>query len=307
MLDRTNTDNVLIGDSLDLLKNMSGDSVHMILSDIPYGIGLDDWDVLHKNSNSAFQGTSPAQKKAGKVFKRRGKPINGWSSADKNIPMEYYNWCMKWLPECYRILKPGGSIMIFAGRRYAHRCICAIEDSGFNFRDLLGWKRGRAVHRAQRLSVVFSRRGDKEFATKWEGWRLGNLRPVFEPIIWGFKPYKLTIADNAIEHELGAYNQDSLEKNFGHIDNIFSADYRRNERGYHEAQKPVDLLKGLIEMTTREGQIVLDPFCGSGSTAVAALESHRKFIMIENDPRLGKIIDERIRNTIGDSIFLKKN
>lgn len=292
-----NNNRILIGDSLELLKTIPDNSIHMILSDIPYGIGLDDWDILHNNSNSAYHGSSPAQEKAGKIFKKRGKPINGWSDADKNIPKEYYDWCMKWLPECHRVLKPGGSIMIFAGRRFAHRCICAIEDSGFNFRDLLGWKRGRAVHRAQRLSVVFSRRDDIPNEKKWEGWRLGNLRPIFEPIIWGFKPYKITIADNAIEHELGAYNQDSMEKNFGHIDNIFTCDYRSKERGYHEAQKPIDLLRGLIELVTREDHIILDPFAGSGSTAVAAVETNRRFIMIERDKKYKDVMEERVKNT----------
>ena len=51
-------------------------------------MGLDDWDVLHDNTNSALLGQSPAQ--AGKsAFKRRGKPINGWSQADRNIGREY--------------------------------------------------------------------------------------------------------------------------------------------------------------------------------------------------------------------------
>ena len=54
---------------------MNENSVHLILSDIPYGIGIDDWDVLHKNTNSAYLGSSPSQKKAGSLFKKRGKPL----------------------------------------------------------------------------------------------------------------------------------------------------------------------------------------------------------------------------------------
>src|SRR4051812_40061024 len=84
------------GDSLELVRALPADSVHLILSDIPYGIGADDWDVLHENTNSAFLGASPAQERAGAVFKRRGKPINGWSQADGNIPREYYDWCATW-------------------------------------------------------------------------------------------------------------------------------------------------------------------------------------------------------------------
>ena len=50
---------------------MPSESVHLILSDIPYGIGADHWDVLHRNTNSAYLGRSPAQRLAGAVFQRR--------------------------------------------------------------------------------------------------------------------------------------------------------------------------------------------------------------------------------------------
>ena len=118
-------------DGISSLAELPANSIHLIASDIPYGIGIEDWDVLHSNTNSALLGASPAQIKAGAVFKKRGKPINGWSEADRLIPIQYYNWCSTWASEWYRVLKPGGSAFVFSGRRYAHRCICALEDSGF--------------------------------------------------------------------------------------------------------------------------------------------------------------------------------
>ena len=86
-------------------------------------------------------GSSPAQNKAGKIFKSRGKPLNGWSEADKNIPIEYYNWCRSWTNNLFRITKSGSSIIIFAGRRLAHRAICEFEDSGFIFKDMIAWNK----------------------------------------------------------------------------------------------------------------------------------------------------------------------
>ena len=78
---------VILGNSISELKNINKDSIHLILSDIPYGIGVDTWDVLHDNTNSAYLGSSPAQEKAGAIFKKRGKPLNGWSDADRLIPI----------------------------------------------------------------------------------------------------------------------------------------------------------------------------------------------------------------------------
>jgi site-specific DNA-methyltransferase (adenine-specific) len=285
---------VLRGDSVSLIQDIPSESVHLILSDIPYGIGLDEWDVLHHNSNSAFLGASPAQKAAGKVFKRRGKPINGWSEADRRIPVEYYEWCSTWATEWLRVLKPGGSAFVFAGRRMAARCIVALEDAGFNFRDLLAWVRPGAVHRAQRLSVVFDRRHDAPAADSWEGWRVGNLRPAFEPIVWSFKPYPVTIADNVLRHGVGAWNQGVLERYFGGVENVFECGMAEGERGLHPAQKPVRLMEALVELVTQPGQVVLDPFAGSGTTAVAARNLGRQYIAIESDPSACECIRKRL-------------
>ncbi|HCP9916054.1 TPA: site-specific DNA-methyltransferase, partial [Escherichia coli] len=161
LFDEIENNSVTNGDSIELIKKVQTQSAHLILSDIPYGIGADDWDVLHKNSNNAYLGSSPAQKSAGAIFKKRGKPINGWSDADRKIPLEYQQWCEEWASEWYRTLKPGASAIIFAGRRFSHRCICAMENAGFNLRDIIAWMRTKAPHRAQRLSCVYERRGDQ--------------------------------------------------------------------------------------------------------------------------------------------------
>ncbi len=271
------------GDSLDLIRRVGSETVHLILSDIPYGFGADDWDVLHQNRNRAYLGTSPAQRNAGAVFKKRGKPINGWSEADRAIPIEYQEWCSRWAGEWYRVLKPGANVMIFAGRRLAHRCVCAMEDAGFSLKDNLAWIRTRAPHRAQRLSAVYDRRGDLASAEEWKGWRVGNLRPTFEPILWFTKPYKIgtTIADNALKHGVGAYNEKAFLRYVDEPENIIKMGMDGKESGLHPTQKAVRLMQALIELTTREGQLVLDPFAGSGSTLVAAKNLGRRYMGFE--------------------------
>jgi site-specific DNA-methyltransferase (adenine-specific) len=275
---------------------MAESSIHLILSDIPYGIGADEWDVLHNNTNSALLGTSPAQVRAGAVFRRRGKPLNGWSEADRQIPVEYQRWCNSFAAEWLRILKPGGSALVFAGRRLSHRCVVAFEDAGFTFKDSLAWLRETAPHRAQRLSVVFQRRGDEASAKKWEGWRVGNLRPTFEPILWFVKPYTIgtTIADNVLAHRVGGFNEQAFVKYERVPDNVLKSGFGKGEGGRHVAQKPVKLLRALIELTTVPGQIVLDPFCGSGSTLVAAKSASRHYLGFEVDPDAVKVAKERL-------------
>lgn len=282
-LDDNFWDQVICGDSLEVLKSLPDSSVHLLLSDIPYGIGAEDWDVLHDNTNSAYLGSSPAQKKAGGVFKSRGKPLNGWSEADRQIPKQYEEWCSTWAAEWLRVLKPGGSVIVFAGRRLTHRFVTSLEDSGFTLKDTLAWIRPRATHRAQRVSIVFDRRGDELNATRWKGWRVGNLRPTFEPIQWLVKPYRMggTVADNLIENDVGAYNEDAFISYAGKPDNILEIGFEKNETGHHPTQKPVALMEALIELTTLPGQVVVDPFCGSGSTLVAAQNLERRYFGID--------------------------
>ncbi len=281
-------------DCREYLRSMPDECVDLIVSDIPYGIGLDEWDVLHANTNSAYLGSSEAQVRAGKVFDKRRKPINGWSKADREQPNQYYEWCRTWTPDWLRVLKPGGSAFIFSGRRFAHRCISAMEDEGFNLRDLISWERPRAVFRAQRLSVVFQKRAELGEAKRWDGWRVGNLQPTFEPIIWCFKPYDVTIADNVLDHHLGAINVGRYEALSGSNENVLRFGFEKNERGYHDAQKPVALLQCLVEATTVPGQLVLDPFSGSGSTALAALRTGCRYIAIEQDEAIYEVSKRRL-------------
>jgi site-specific DNA-methyltransferase (adenine-specific) len=185
-------------DCLEHLAFLEKETIDLFLSDIPYGIGLDDWDVLHNNTNTAYLGSSPAQEgKSG--FKRRGKPINGWSSADRNIGKEYQEWCHQWASMVYPAMKEGASVFVFGARRTLHRVINAFEDSGFLLKDVLAWKKPSAHHRAQRFNNVLEKRGLQAEMQEWEGWRLGNLAPIYEPIAWFFKPYKITATDNILK------------------------------------------------------------------------------------------------------------
>jgi site-specific DNA-methyltransferase (adenine-specific) len=281
------------------LPLLERDSIDLFLSDIPYGISLDEWDVLHSNTNSALLGQSPAQLgKSG--FKRRGKPINGWSSADRSMGREYQEWCGSWSNLLFPIMKEGASLFVFGARRTLHRVIIAFEESGFLLRDVLAWKKSMAHHRAQKLSGVFEKRGLTNEAEEWDGWRLGNLAPIYEPIAWFFKPYEITITDNVLKNRVGAINIRDCQINGSSPTNLLEFDFRPNEPKFHEAQKPLSLIEFLIKLTTKETQVVLDPFIGSGTTAVAAFNLSRQFIGFEMiESYYQQAVDRMSHETLG--------
>lgn len=285
---------VQLGDCHQLLAALPEGSVDAVLSDIPYGIGLDGWDVLHDNKNSALLGQSAAQRRADKGFERRRKPIQGWSADDREIPRQYYDWCQGWGRACLRVLKPGGSALIFAGRRLAPRCAVALEDVGFVLRDQLAWEKPQARLRAQRLSVTLRRRAELAAATRWDGWRLGNLAPVFEPILHLFKPYAHTLVDNVLEHGVGAQDMEAFADLAQGKRNLIRAGLAPGEGGLHPAQKPLALLRPLVALVTPPGGLVLDPFAGAGSTGVAALQLGRRALLMERDPAYAATAAQRL-------------
>ncbi len=131
---------------------------------------------------------------------------------------------------------------------------------------------------------------------RWEGWRVGNLRPTFEPILWFTKPYKIggTIADNVLAHSVGAFNEKAYLKYEKSPDNVLHCGFAAGEGGLHPTQKPVRLMQALIELTKQEGQVVLDPFCGSGSTLVAAKLLGRNYLGFEINPEFVATAEERL-------------
>ena len=146
---------LLFGDCLYRMKEIPDGSVDLILSDIPYGIDFDQWDITHKNTNSALLGQSTQNIKSN-VFKRRGKPLNGWSQEDKERTKQFQEWCLTWLDEVYRVLKPCSPLLVLCGRQNQHRFTCAAEDVGFVFKDVITWNKGKAPFRAQKVIIVIA-------------------------------------------------------------------------------------------------------------------------------------------------------
>ena len=276
-------------DCVDAMKTINDSFIDVVITDIPYGISYSDWDVLHNNTNSALGGSSKHQKED-TSFKKRGKPINGWSEADKNILYEYQEWCSKWAKELFRITKEGSPILIFSSRRLQHRVCNALEDNGFMIRDILIWEKDKCNAKAQRISNVLSKRGIND--KKYQNYRLGNLAPYYEPIIFAMKPYKHTLTDCILENDIGGIycDEDKIPSN------IIKVNCNKKNL-YHETEKPVDLIEKLINIFSINSEhIVLDFTMGSGTTGVACMKLGRKFIGIELDKNYFDIAEKRMQN-----------
>jgi site-specific DNA-methyltransferase (adenine-specific) len=96
---------------------------------------------------------------------------------------------------CFRVLKPGGHLLSFAGTRTQHRMAVNIEDAGFEIRDMIAWVYGSGFPKSLNL------KDDKK------GWGTA-LKPAMEPITVARKPPEGTVAENVMKHGTGAINVD---------------------------------------------------------------------------------------------------
>ena len=179
------------GDCLDKLKELADNSVDSIVTDPPYELG--------------FMGKS-------------------WDST--GIANNSEMWA-----ECLRVLKPGGYLLSFGGTRTYHRMACAIEDAGFEIKNMLEWIFASGFPKSQNIGKMYDKKmgnerewisespfkasEEAELATQgksqtgrtthpditkgtspYEG--LGtSLKPAHEPIIWASKPLT-TVPDRSI-------------------------------------------------------------------------------------------------------------
>ena len=70
----------------------------------------------------------------------------------------------------------------------------------------------------------------------------------------------------------------------------------KSTRGKHSTEKPVALMSWILKYYSKEGDTVLDPTCGSGSTGVACKEMNRHFIGIEMDEEIFKVAEKRLKD-----------
>lgn len=149
--------------------------------------------------------------------------------------------------ECFRVLKPGGHMLAFAGTRTQHRMAVRIEDAGFEIRDMIAWVYGSGFPKSMDVSKAIDKAagavreviGSKtkarssvgnsalptcgegktvyktwdvtapssDKAKQWSGWGTA-LKPALEPITVARKPFKGTVAANVLAHGTGALNID---------------------------------------------------------------------------------------------------
>ena len=175
---------------------------------------------------------------------------------------EYFALMREWMTEAVRVLKPGGHLVSFVDRLKITEFAKIGESLGLAVRQPIYWLVSNPVPNADKRDFMSAVMSMVWFTKPGEG---GGGRPTFN-------------------YQLGQHP------------NYFSAPYVPGAgKGRHPSQKPVSILKEIIGYLTYPGDVVLDPFMGSGSTLEAARELNRKAIGIEKDEYHYKTARERLQ------------
>ncbi len=189
---------------------------------------------------------------------------------------EYDAFTRRWLAACRRVLKPTGTIWVIGTYHNIFRVGTILQDLGFWILNDVIWIKSNPM-------------------PNFRGVRLTNAH---ETLIWAshHKGAKYTFNYRAMK-ELGAGKQ--MRSDWWLISLATGAERLRDETGkkLHSTQKPEALLYRVILASSRPGDVVLDPFFGSGTTGVVAKRLHRRWIGIEKEPRYIEAARRRIAAT----------
>ena len=247
------------GDSIEVLnKKVDEKSIDLIFADPPYNL-------------------------SGNGLKWKGNKTGGdWYMVnedwDKMTMLEYMQFTQGWIGACDRVLKDNGSICVACSYHNLSEVMIVLKQRGFKINNLITWYKTNAMPNMTRRVFTHS----TEFvvwAVKGNGW-------TFD--------YEKIKQINPDKQRNGSLKQ---MRDLWELPLVQGKERLRgdNGRALHPTQKPEEMLKRIILATSMKGDVVLDPFLGSGTTTYVAQKYDRRWIGIEKDKDYAEIAKRRLR------------
>lgn len=266
------TDRIICGDTIEEMRKLPEGNVDLIFADPPYWMRVEG--EMLRVEGTVYDGCT-----------------EGWDNQFRTNT-EYAAFTRAWLTECRRLLKPNGSIWVIGGMQCIYTIGAAMQELGYWLLNDVIWHK-------------------KNPTPNFLGKRLNNSH---ETLIWAAKSakakntfhYKTAKELNTDTVEAAAYRA-GLRKQMGSVWKIGVCqgnERLKDDRGQklHATQKPEALLYRVIAISSRPGDIVLDPFGGTMTTAAVARRMGRRYIAIEREEeycRYGARRLEQVRPEMG--------
>ncbi len=247
-------DQLLLGDSVTLMRMLPPASVHCVFADPPYNLQLRG--ELRRPDDSVVDGVD-----------------EDW---DRFADFPAYDaFTREWLGECRRLLRKDGTLWVIGAYHNIFRIGAILQDMGFWILNDVIWRKSNPM-------------------PNFRGRRFTNAH---ETLIWAARQRDSRHRFNY--QAMKALNDEIQMRSDWLLPLCTGPERLRNQHGLklHPTQKPEALLHRVLLASTAPGEIVLDPFAGTGTTAVVAKRLHRHFIGIERHPAYVEAAWGRIRAT----------
>jgi site-specific DNA-methyltransferase (adenine-specific) len=193
----------------------------------------------------------------------------GWDKLTSAGEMHEFN--LAWLAECRRLLKPAGTIWVTGTSHNIHSVGFALQTLGFKILNDIAWHK---VNPPPNLSCRY-------------------FTHATETILWARRD-----ADARHKFNYAEMKRANAGKQMQSLWRIQPPATREKRYGKHPTQKPEALLERILAASTDAGDLVVDPFCGSGTTAVACARAGRRFAGFELDEGYLKIAIKRVEDEV---------
>jgi site-specific DNA-methyltransferase (adenine-specific) len=184
---------------------------------------------------------------------------------------ENHEFTLQWLRACQRVLKPDGTIWVSGTTHIIYSVGYAMQELGYKvLNDIVWYKRNAPPNLSCRYFTHST-----------------------EIVLWAAKNEK---SRHYFNYSL--MKKLNKGKQMRNLWEISSPPRKEKKFGKHPTQKPVELLTRIILASTQEGEVVLDPFCGSSTTGVAAVPLSRKYVGIELEDEYLELSGNRLEEAI---------
>lgn len=252
---------LVLGDALEFLRSLPDHSVSHCITDPPYNISgtASRREIGWYKSNPTWR-------------EERGfaKISEDWDKFSQSDYLEFTNF---WLSEVARVVVPNGNILVFGTYHNIYKVGYILEQLDRKIVNSIIWyKRNAFPNITQRMFCE---------STEQIIWAVNNVSKRAKNWVFNYQELKqLTANGKQMRNMWDIPMTPTSERTFGK----------------HPSQKPLAVMDRLILGCTNPGDLILDPFGGSGTTAISAQRHRRNFLVVERDPDYCEIAKNRIQS-----------
>lgn len=281
--------NLICGDALYVLPSVANVSVDHCITDPPYNIS--GYDNKKKIGWLVSNGYWKEQKKFNKIDEKWDSFSNG----------KYEEFTTLWLKEIFRVVKPNGNIIIFCSYHNMPKITTILEKEDKKILNIITWYKRNAFPNITHRMLCDS--------TEFVIWAINNSQKDAKNWIFNYEILKkmnpVKKCNKCKKTVSGEYKfcpfcgngiLQSTNLQLRNMWDIPGTPITERKYGKHPSQKPIEVVKRLILGATKENELILDPFTGSGTIPLVAKDNRRKFIAIDSEKNYCELTLKRLNH-----------